>query len=408
MKKRIYTIPLVCLLSYTVLTYFPLIYKYLPILGQLKIVLVSGILLLVSYSTSRAQYTNTTAFKNSIVFSWMWFLCIMCLGLLVSTDRGQTLNIIILNVKFLIVFLVMIKIVDSEERLNIVLKAFVACGIGMAFSTVFNYLMGNSEYLLGGYRGLAIESGIFADPNDLGLFLNATLPFTLYFLMKSKKKLFPLFGVLTIVTAIMFTFSRGGFLGLCVTGVGFYLFFAKKQKKYIFLLLIIAILFWSFAPQSYKERIATITDVKADANTGLTGTRIDAWRIVTSQAGNDWLLGVGAGNSLYIAGRAMNDWHSLHNTFLEVFVEMGIAALFLYIGFFVIPFKQYKSLLRSNDKGASTVDTVLFKTLLISLMSYGVTAFFLPQAYSAIIYTLTGIAVIEAELTKKKLAAATD
>jgi O-antigen ligase len=328
----------------------------------------------------------------------------MCLGLLTSRDRGETLNMIILNLKFFIVFLVMVKIIDSRERLNIVLKALVTCGIGMALSTIYNYVTGNPEYLLAGYRALAIDSGIFGDPNDLALFLNATLAFTLYFLMKSEKKIFPLLGVLATITAVMLTFSRGGFLGLCVTGIGFCLFFARKQKKYLVLLVVVALVFWSVAPQSYKDRLATITDVQADPNTGLTGTRLDAWRIVTSQASNDWLLGVGAGNSPYIAGNAMSDWHSLHNSFLQVFVEMGIVALLAYISLFIIPFKQYKASLRQPEKAVNTADILLFKTILISLMSYGVTALFLPQAYSAILYTLTGIAVVEPELIREKVA----
>ncbi len=404
MKKKIYTVPIICLLIYILLTYLPLIYTFLPILGQMKIVLLSGILMLLSYLANQSQYDNTAVFKNSIVHSWFWILCIMCLGMLVSLDRGETLNKIILNLKFFIVFLVMIKIIDRQERLNALLKVFVVCGVGMALSSIFNYVRGDPEHLMGGYRVLAIDIGLFGDPNDLALFLNAVLPFALYFVMERRKKIIPLLGVLAIITAIMLTFSRGGFLGLCITGFGFYLSFARNQKKYLFLLLIIAIAFWSFAPQSYKERLATITDVKVDADTGMTGTRLDAWRIVTTQSSMDWIVGVGAGASVYIAGRAMGDWHLLHNAFLQILVEMGIVALLLYIGIFIKPFKQFKILLRQSKQAINSYDIVLFKIILISLSSYGVTVFFLPQAYSSILYTLTGFAVIEPELIRKHLA----
>ena len=62
-------------------------------------------------------------------------------------------------------------------------------------------------------------------------------------MISEKNKLF-LIAIITIVIAIIFTFSRGGFLGLCMSGVGFFLiFFARKQKKYLFLILAIIVIF---------------------------------------------------------------------------------------------------------------------------------------------------------------------
>lgn len=403
-RKNTYTLPVICLLVFIVLTYFPLIYKYLPILGQLRLVLVSGIVMLIAYLLNQSHYKNVGIYKSPVVLSWFCLLGIMLLGLVFSLDRGQTLNMIMLNMKYFIVFLVMIKIIDNAQRLNTVIKVFVLCGVGMAMSSIYNYVTDNTEYLLGGQRVLAIDVGLFGDPNDLALFLNATLPFALYLLIKNKKKLIPLVGVLTIIVGIMLTYSRGGFLGLCVTGMAFYFFFASKQKKYLVLLMLLGVVFWSFSPAGYKERLGTITDVKTDTETGMTGTRLDAWRIVVAHSTN-WLLGSGAGTSVYLAGESMGDWHALHNSFLQVFVEMGAFALFFYINLFVKPYRQLRRYIGKPRDALAKSDIVLVKAVLMSFLSYGITVIFLPQAYSVILYLLTAIAVIETEFLKKKCVA---
>src|SRR4030066_238627 len=115
------TIPIITLLIYIVLTYLPLIYTYLPIIGRLRIVLLSGIFLLISYISTHNKYTNYTAYKNPIFLYWIIFLTLMVFGLLVSIDRGLTLRIIEANLKYFLVFIVMVKIIDSLKRLDLIL-----------------------------------------------------------------------------------------------------------------------------------------------------------------------------------------------------------------------------------------------------------------------------------------------
>lgn len=393
------TTPIITLLIYIVLTYLPLIYIYLPIIGKLRIVLLSGIFLPVSYIATQNKYTNYTAYKNPIFFYWIIFLILMVFGLLVSFDRGVTLQIIEVNIKYFLVFIVMVKIIDSQKRLDIILKTLVVCGTIMAINTIYNYFF-SRETLLGGYRALALDRGLFSDPNDLALLFNTTLPFALYFFMISEKNKLFLIAIITIVIAIIFTFSRGGFLGLCMSGVGFFLFFARKQKKYLFLILAIIVIFLQFASEEYLNRLSTITDWEVDPTTGMTETRLDAWQTVLAEGIKYPILGVGAGNSYYLAGGAMRDWHQVHNTFIQVIVETGVIAFIFYILLFVSPLKISKQIIRkiNNTQNRSVI---LSKIIIISFMSYAATVFFLPQAYSPLIYTLTAINLIQMELAAK-------
>jgi hypothetical protein len=395
------------LLVYIIATYFPLIFTVLPLLGKLKIVLLAGVVLLVSFVANQNKYTNTTAHRNPIVYCWAVFLFLMILGIFGSFDRGRTLDLIELNFKYFLIFMVMIKVIDTPERFQKVLFTFTLCGVGMAMSTTYNYVfnIGGSADLTGGYRAIALESGVFADPNDLAVLLNSILPFAAYFLLVKEKKLFPLMGVLIIATGIILTHSRAGFLGLCVTGLTFMFLFGKNQKKYIFLFLGLTILLWSVAPDSYKERISTITEWEVDEETGKTGTRMDAWKIGMIEGLKRPILGVGAGSGVYVMGKSAADWHDIHNAFVQVFVDIGVPGFIAYLLLFMIPHKKFKEyrIFIKNIKDDPIKFDILHKIVMISLRAFAVTAFFTPQAYSPLLSTLTGITVIALELTKKEI-----
>jgi hypothetical protein len=398
--------PILALLVYIIGTYFPLIFSFVPILGKLKIVLLAGIVLLISFIATRHKYTNTTAYRNPIFYCWAVFLVLMVLGIFGSFDQGKTLELIELNLKYFLIFLVMIKVVDTSERFEQVLLIFTLCGVGMGMSTIYNYVfnVGGSDALTGGYRAIALESGVFGDPNDLAVLLNTALPFAAYFLMVREKKIIPLLGVLIIATGVILTHSRAGFLGLCLTGLTFMFLFGKTQKKYIFLFLGLAVLLWTIAPDSYKERISTITEWEVDEETGKTGTRMDAWKIGMIEGLKHPILGVGAGSGVYVMGKSADDWHDIHNTFVQVFVEIGGAGLIAYLLLFTIPyrrFKKYKVLMKDVDHHFKF--DLLYKMIMTSLRAFAVTAFFTPQAYSPLLSTLTGITVVAMELTKKEI-----
>lgn len=360
--------------------------------------MLSGVVLLVSYIVTASKYRNREALKNPIFLLQAAFLFLIGFSTLVSWDRGVTFDLFQANCKLFIPFLVMVRIVDSDSRLNRVITIFSLCAVLMALHTIYNYfILGETYTILS--RGFGIESGIFADPNDLALLFNACLPYLLFATIKAKQKFLPLAGVIAVITAVMLTQSRGGFLGLCAVGLGFLMFIAKTHKGYIPLIVTISILFWLLASDIYKERISSITDWEADEQTGLTGTRLDAWKVVFNAALENPVFGVGAGCSLYLAGSEMSDWHQVHNSFLQIFSELGLIGFVIYLLLYLLPYRQ---LIKMTRVELPELFLTRSKIIIVSLLSYAVTALFLPQGYSPIFYTLTGIALIQVELSKRR------
>ncbi len=400
-NNKLISVPIFAFMIYIICTYFPLIYTIVPLLGKIKIVLIFGVVLLVSYISTAGRYRNVGTWRNSIIIALFGYFIAITLGIFVSHDRGLTLQTIIANLKYLLVTMIMVKIIDNEKRQKLIMVIFMAGGLGMAVSTVLNYtLLGKTfvQFDIVSERALAIESGLFGDPNDLAMLFNVVLPFILYKFMKAKNKIMPLIGILMIVCAVMFTYSRGGFLGMLTVALGFLLFQESKKGRYIVIVVIVALLFWSFAPDNYKERILTIkSEAQVDEEMGKYPGRLQAWVDLLPEGLKSPLLGAGAGCSFYLAGHAIGDWHVMHNSFLQAFLETGLIGLIFFVSIFILPYKQYRHL-RCKGRGVFDENTELFKFILLSIAAFAVTAFFLPQAYSPIMYFLSGTAVIQTKL----------
>lgn len=400
------TVPLVALLAYMACTYCPLIYRFMPFLGELKIVLVAGVVLVISFLATSQKYTNISAYKDTIVHCWAVFLLFMTMGLLVSIDRGLTLGLIQTNLKFFIVFLIMVKVVDTYQRLETVLRVLVLSGSSMAASAIYNSVFDPSSLnaesvanLTGGFRAIALDGGIFGDPNDLALLLNSILPFAMYLFLLSSRKALPILCAVMLVAGTVATHSRAGFLGLCLIAVSFVVQFGGKQKKHVMVILAIALAMWSFAPDSYRERISSLNDWE-EGGAEKTG-RMNGWLLAVNEGFEHPLLGLGAGASGYVMGAGLSDWHAVHNSFAQVIVEVGFLGFTAYLMLYVSSVR-YRNIGGRNKQIGPDRLGVLSKVVAIAIVSYGLTAFFTPQAYSPLLYTLTGLAVITKELIRKE------
>ena len=395
--KRL-TLPIFFFLIFLVCTFFPHVYTFLPFLGTIKIALLAGILLVSTYFFTRHKYQNTTAYSHPISKSWLIFMAVLLLGLIYAADRGLALNRITGLYKIYLMFIIMIKIIDSPRRLDLIMGVFAFCGVGMAIGSI------TGAIIVAG-RTMSIGAGLFADPNDLCFLLNCTLPFLLYLFLKKTKRIFVIPGIIIVINAIVLTFSRGGFLGLCMTGLAFSFLIARKSLIYLLLVLLMAIAFWSFAPAAYKARISTITAFTVDEDTGLTGTRLDTWIPAVKWGLEHPLTGRGPGSTLYFNGMTRRDWHVTHNAFVQVLAGTGVIGFSCYMLLFIIPLVQYRGFMRQKAP-LSNEDILRIKIIMVSLFSYATTAFFLPQGYSPILYLLTGFYVIQAQLIFRRMAMA--
>jgi len=402
---KILSVPVFFLSLYIVFTFLPIIYTYMPLFGTIRIVLLSGIALLITYMLTSKTYYNYNAWKNSLFIILILLIITIFASISVSYDKGRTLNVLEMNLRYFIITAIMVKIIDSFKRLDYILGIFAFCGIGMAIHTIINYFVTGYTFQES-LRGSAIESGIFADPNDLALFMNTVLPILFYFFIKFKRKIIISISILTVITAIVLTYSRGGLLGMTAVFVGLLIFRHQARAKIIILGLCCSLLIISLVPETYKERMSTIkTEAQVDLETGKYPGRAQAWvELAPLVLSSSPFLGVGAGCSFYFSGLHYGHWGLMHNSFLQALLELGLIGFVLFLALFLLPFKQYMK----TKKGRNYTENIQkhidrHQFLLISLIGFAITSFFLPQAYSPILFFLIGVLIVQNELVSRDL-----
>lgn len=205
--------------------------------------------------------------------------------------------------------------------------------------------------------------GHIGDENDLSLALNMMIPFAFVSILLSKKMpsktvFGGTFGLM--VSAVIATFSRGGFVGL--VPVLLYCFILSPKKKtaiMIGMLLTVGVL--TYAPESYWNEMATIVDEVNDPTIGTGGTRREFWRIAMEMFYDNPILGVGYGNFPHNVPEYQlpDQWERLergmagyvaHSVYFTVLAELGLAGALIFGALIWYNFKDTQYILREARK----------------------------------------------------------
>ncbi len=404
---RIIASPYFGLVLFTALLYLrPM--DLFPVLRPFHIVFMVGGLTFVSLLLKKKDDKKPIFKKCAQLRLLNLLILIMIISVITSIWRSNSLGQFINFLKLYIAFLLITKLVDSPRKLKGVIWTMVLSGLIIGITSILNYFKGVD--LAVGHRARAIIGGMFSNPNDLALCFIMLIPFICYLFVNSRpifKKIF-IGGCLIIsLLTIIFTYSRGGFLGLA--GVLFFLFLRSKSKiKAVIGVSLIVFLFLSFAPTNYIERMKAMPGYQEDSSAV---GRIAAWRAGGSMMRNH-LFGVGLGN--FKEGFVMYRPEGIiapaglrivaHNAFIQVGGELGFFGLIVFMLLIIVSLKDLNRvkyvLIKSKDKQSKEI-AQLADVVFISLCGFIICALFLSQAYNWIFYYLIGFSVVLKELRIK-------
>ena len=247
-----------------------------------------------------------------------------------ETTRTQAIEFL----KLLAVYLTMVNVISSWRRLMIFAGAIIVASIVTSWNVIGSYHAG--EHLVEGYR--AGWLGVYADPNHMAMNLMLVIPLAVAFLVRKQtpwlmRALCVVAGILS-VTAIVYSHSRGGFVGL-VVAMAVWMFLEKKRRLQTFVAafaLFIGLVL--FAPSSFWQRNETIGEFHTDASAM---GRVYAWEVASQMSADNPLLGVGLGGfryawPLYAPPEATTAFVA-HNVYLDVVGELGFIGLILFLMF---------------------------------------------------------------------------
>ena len=331
----------------------------------------------------------------------LWFLFVITtLFAINQEDAWAQLNRVS---KILLMTFVTVKLINNPSKLRILLLV-------ISFSIGLIGLKGAIWAITSGgvHRVYGPDGSFLADNNDLALALNMTLPLMLY-LSKDEPRPWLRWGLkicfVASIIAIIFTYSRGGFLALVL--VGFMLLIKAKYKSLAVITLFVGVIALGFiVPQQWTNRMDTIKQSE-EQDASMHG-RVNAWHAAINIASHRPLTG--GGFQVFIPRiferYAPEPWnfHDVHSNYFEMLGEHGFIGLGLYIILLfhcLITASTLKWRIRREPK---LLWAQHFPDMLqVAILAYMLGGVFLGRAYFDLYYHLVASIVILKSLVFQQL-----
>lgn len=219
--------------------------------------------------------------------------------------------------------------------------------------------------------------GIFNDPNDMGMFLVMNIPIVVFFLTSTSSKVLKLLWITTLVIlclGIYWTGSRGSLVGfMAVLFSFFYLRFGKVKSLVLGGLSVPVLL---IAMGSFRS-------ISKDDESSM--QRLTAWYEGIQMLGHRPLFGFGKERFL--------EYHPkvAHNSFVTIMAELGVLGYVLWMTFLLLCFMMLLKVTKlktqlQNPSEQVKQEIAMATYLVISLVGYCSTAFFISRSYIMFFY----------------------
>ena len=251
---------------------------------------------------------------------------------------------------------------------------------------------------------------VYYDANDMGMLLDCTLPFALYFMARARAlpwRILAGAAAVLFLAGVVRSGSRGAFLGLLAVGA-----YTLLQGHHLALrwrvasLVTAALLLLTLGSEQYWRMMQTLLDPKADYNWagGASGGRMEVWKRGVGYMLQHPVLGVGLGAFPVAEGTLSSvaarqsygggaKWSAAHSSYVQVGGELGVGGALIFLA---LLWTAYRGVTRRRS-GAPP----LGPPIAAALVGYAVSGAFLSQAYATLLYALLALAVGAAQCTPR-------
>jgi probable O-glycosylation ligase (exosortase A-associated) len=341
--------------------------------------------------------------RESILLALLWLLWTATSFFAIHTDWaweqwGMMTKILLMT------FLTIVLIDDMKKLRYLLLVIVFSLGFYGVKGGIFSVLSG------GAHRVWGPEYSFIGDNNSLALALNMILPFLVYMsTIESNKKIKWALRIAIPLTvlAIIFTYSRGGFLGLVVVTL-LIVWRAKTRTKLIAVLIAalalpVAI---GFIPDQWFDRIGTLKEYDEDASAR---GRFEAWKVAWGVALDRPLTGGGFDaindKELYSLYNPESPTDTgVHSVYFEVLGENGFVTFGVFLALIVAAALSLQKIAKSG-RGQPELRTFWAYAAMLhaSLLAFAVCGTFLELASFDLFYNVIAMVVIVKVLFKREV-----
>jgi probable O-glycosylation ligase (exosortase A-associated) len=230
--------------------------------------------------------------------------------------------------KLVLPILVGITTMNSVGRLKMLAWVLVVSQAYPAYELNMTYF--------GGYNQLHEEGFGVMDNNSYGIGLVTATGLACFLTWHDEKwwrKAVGLVSAAFMVHAILFSFSRGGMLGLAIMAVTGFLIMPKRKKEYLAFALALVITL-AFAGKDVRERFASTFASKEQRDTSAE-SRLELWSACCDTMMKYPIFGVGPDHMpLRMDQYGFRKGKEAHTLWLNVGAELGIPALILLMSYY--------------------------------------------------------------------------
>jgi probable O-glycosylation ligase (exosortase A-associated) len=302
----------------------------------------------------------------------------------------------------LMIFISMILINDQRKLRYLFLVIAFSLGLIGLKGALFSVISG------GVHRVFGPDGTFIHDNNDLALALNMTLPL-MFYLWKDEKNVW-LKTALKIsfaasIVAIIFTYSRGGFLALAA--VGFMLMVKARYKSLAVVTLGLGLLVGTLLiPSQWSDRMGTIKTYEQD-NSAL--GRLNAWATAWNLVLDRPITG-GGFNVFFVRdvfrkyAPDPTDIRDVHSSYFEMLGEQGFIGLAVYIALITATLSSLTALKWRLKRNPEIHWPQHYPDMLqVSLIAYLIGGAFLGRAYFDLFYQMVAAAVVLKQLVNQEV-----
>lgn len=411
--------------------WFLLLISYIPF--QIALNLIPGfdlaslrifILLLFAFYLIKSIINKKTSklyFKNLPSICLLTFLSLTAVSLISAENTLWGVRKIVFFVSIFPLYFLTVSLINNWKKIEKVLSVLIYSAILFSFIGLFQF---SGQFIFGlekfysfwainiipvfsgfnlgamilAYPSLLVNlSGqtimrafsFFSDPHVCSFYLGLIIPLGIAYalLIKNKKILFLDFGLIFFV--LLLTFTRGAYFAIIVSLIILALLIYKylgNKKTALLILLILLIFVIPITP--IADRFYSSFDLDEGSNVG----RLEMWSQSGKIALSNFWQGVGLGNyALTVnAGLDYRNPVTAHNLYLDIFSEMGIFALIIWLFLILGTAGQlFFKLIKTADKKEKCVLIGLIGSLIYFLIhSFFETPIYSPSVLSILLIIL--------------------
>jgi O-antigen ligase len=289
----------------------------------------------------------------------------------------------------------------DERDLKTLLAWLVTIHVYVATVGIRGY--SDNQFTESGYISTGSLGAYFlGDENDAALALLIALPLAVYLFRQARAAWSRLcwgVGALLLFITVVFTFSRGAFVGLVGMAL-WWILTSKKRGRAIGALVLAGLLMFGVAPRQYWSRMETITDT----DQGTAQTRQNYWAAARRMFADSPIWGVGGNNGQVLLPEYAlefpdeyrpNQWgRAFHSFYYQILAEFGSLGVLLIGSIIVLNFRDLRQIRALARQGRVPVSVGhLADCLWFSWIGFLVPATFISVLTYPHLYYLTALTV---------------